>query len=127
MPQAEIVADRFHVMKQVNDELDATRRKIKRETEKITSKSKKETILSGLKKSKYVLLKDEEDLNETEQEKLKEFEKAVRPRVADRRKGTRTKTVAPILTQMHALKEELRDIFETSKDWGEGLLDIADW
>ncbi len=127
MPQAEIVADRFHVMKQVNDELDATRRKIKRETEKITSKSKKETILSGLKKSKYVLLKNEEDLNETEQEKLKEFEKAVRPRVADRRKGTRTKTVAPILTQMHALKEELRDIFETSKDWGEGLLDIADW
>ena len=32
MPQAEIVADRFHVMKQVTDELDAARRKIKRET-----------------------------------------------------------------------------------------------
>ena len=28
---------------------------------------------------------------------------------------------------MHALKEELRDIFETSKDWSEGLLEIADW
>ena len=110
MPQAEIVADRFHVMKQVNDELDAARRKIKRETEKIQSKSKKETILEGLKKSKYVLLKNEKDLNETEQEKLKEVEK-----------------VAPILTQMHALKEELRDIFETSKDWREGLLAIADW
>ena len=78
MPQAEIVADRFPVMKQVNDELDAARRKIKRETEKIQSKSKKETILEGLKKSKYVLLKNEEDLNETEQEKLKEVEKAVR-------------------------------------------------
>ena len=110
MPQAEIVADRFHVMKQVNDELDAARRKIKRATEKIKSKSQKETILSGLKKSKYVLLKNEEDLNETEQEKLKELEK-----------------VAPILTQMHAFKEELRDIFETSKDWSEGLLDLADW
>ena len=110
MPQAEIVADRFHVMKQVNDELDAARRKIKRETEKMKSKSKKEKILEGLKKSKYVLLKNEKDLNEAEQEKLKEVEK-----------------VAPSLTKMHALKEELRDIFETSKDWSEGLLEIADW
>ena len=110
MPQAEIVADRFHVMKQVTDELDAARRKIKRETEKIKSKSQKEKILEGLKKSKYVLLKNEEDLNEVEQEKLKQVEK-----------------VAPILTKMHALKEELRDIFESTKDWSEGLLEIADW
>ena len=91
IPQAEIVADRFPVMKQVNDELDAGRRKIKREAEKMKNKSKKEKILEGLKKSKYVLLKNEKDLNEAEQEKLKELEKAVRPRVADRRKGTRTK------------------------------------
>ncbi len=110
MPKAEIVADRFHVMKQVNDELDAARRKIKRETEKIKSKSKKKKILEGLKKSKYVLLKNQKDLNEAEKEKLKEVEK-----------------VAPILTKMHALKEELRDIFETSKNWSDGLLDIADW
>ena len=110
MPQAKIVADRFHVMKQVTDELDSARRKIKRETEKIKSKSKREKILEGLKKSKYVLLKNEKDLNEAEEEKLKEVEK-----------------VAPILTKMHALKEELRDIFESSKDWSEGLLEIADW
>ena len=110
MPQAEIVADRFHVMKQVTDELDAARRKIKRETEKMKSKSKKEKILEGLKKSKYVLLKNEKDLKEPEQEKLKEVEK-----------------VAPVLTKMHTLKEELRDIFETSRDWSEGLLEIADW
>ncbi len=110
IPQATIVADRFHVMKQVNDELDAGRRKIKRETENIKNKSKKEKILEGLKKSKYVLLKNEKDLNEGEQEKLKEVEE-----------------VAPILTKMHALKEELRDIFESSKDWSEGLLEIADW
>ena len=110
MQRAEIVADRFHVMKQVNDELDAARRKIKRESEQIKSKSKREKILEGLKKSKYVLLKNEEDLNETEQEKLKEVKK-----------------VAPVLTEMHALKEELRDIFERNKDWSEGLLEIADW
>ncbi len=45
--------------------------KIKRETEKLKSKSQKEKILSGLKKSKYVLLKNEQDLNEDEKEKLK--------------------------------------------------------
>ncbi len=110
MPQAEIVADRFHVMKQVNDELDAARRKIKRATEKIKSKSQKETILEGLKKSKYVLLKNEEDLNETEQAKLREVEK-----------------VAPVLTEMHRLKEEFRDIYETQGNWSEGLLSLADW
>ncbi len=110
MPQAVIVAARFHVMKQVNDELDATRRKIKRETQKIKSKSKKEKILEGLKKSKYVLLKNKEDLKEAEQEKLEEVKK-----------------VAPVLIEMYNLKEELRDIFEPSKDWSEGLLNIADW
>lgn len=110
MPQAEVVADRFHVMKQVTDELDSARRKIKRETEKIKSKSKKEKILSGLKKSKYVLLKNEKDLNEDEKAKLKKVEK-----------------VAPALTKMHTLKEELRDIFENRKDWREGLLSLADW
>ncbi len=110
MPQAEIVADRFHIMKQVNDELDATRRKIRRETETIKNKSKKSKILAGLNKSKYVLLKNKEDLKESELEKLEEVKK-----------------VAPILIEMHSLKEELRNIFETSKNWSEGLLKIADW
>ncbi len=105
MPQATIVADRFHIMKQVNDELDAARRKIKREAERLKNKSKKEKILSGLSKSKYVLLKNQEHLKEPEQEKLKEV-----------------KQVAPILTEMHSLKEELRNIFETNKNWSEGLL-----
>ena len=110
MPQAKIVADRFHVMKQVNDELDRARRKIKKEAERLKKKSKKEKILSGLSQSKYVLLKNQEDLQESEQEKLKEVEK-----------------VAPVLTEMHSLKEELRNIFETNKNWSEGLLNLADW
>ena len=57
-----------------------------------------------------MLLKNEKDLKDPEKEKLKELEK-----------------VAPVLTKMHSLKEELRDIFETSRDWSEGLLEIADW
>ena len=110
MPQAKIVADRFHVMKQVNDELDAARKKIKREAERLKNKSKKEKILSGLTKSKYVLLKNQEDLKESEQEKLKEVEK-----------------VAPVLREMHRLKEQLRNIFETNKNWSEGLLNLELW
>ena len=110
MPQAKIVADRFHIMKQVNDELDAARRKIKRETEAIKNKPERERMLEGFKKTKYVLLKNQKDLNESEQAKLKEIEK-----------------VSPILAKMHSLKEEFRSLFETSTNWSEGLLKIADW
>ncbi|WP_287732833.1 transposase [Microcystis sp. M090S1] len=35
MPQAQIVGDRFHVMKQVNNELDEARKEVKREAAKI--------------------------------------------------------------------------------------------
>ena len=28
---------------------------------------------------------------------------------------------------MHSLKEKLRNIFETSENWSEGLLNLADW
>ena len=56
------------------------------------------------------MLKNQKDLNESEQAKLKEIEKA-----------------SPILAKMHSLKEEFRSIFETSTNWGEGLLGIADW
>ncbi len=38
MPNAQVVADRFHVMKQVNTELDNQRKKEKREAEKINYK-----------------------------------------------------------------------------------------
>ncbi len=64
----------------------------------------------GLKRSKYVLLKNQEDLEEREQEKLKEVKK-----------------VAPILIEMHSLEEKLRDIFETHTNWSQGLLSLADW
>ncbi len=64
----------------------------------------------GLKRSKYVLLKNQEDLEEREQEKLKQVKK-----------------VAPILIEMHSLKEKLRDIFETHTNWSQGLLSLADW
>ena len=56
------------------------------------------------------MLKNQEHLKESEKAKLKEVKK-----------------VAPILIEMHSLKEELRNIFETQKNWSEGLLDLGDW
>jgi transposase len=66
MPQAQIVGDRFHVMKQVTNELNEARKSVKRETSKMKNKKNKENILAGIAKSKYVLLKNEEDLVEKE-------------------------------------------------------------
>jgi transposase len=53
MPQAQIVGDRFHVMKQVTNELDEARKSVKREASKIKNKKNKENILAGIAKSKY--------------------------------------------------------------------------
>ncbi len=97
MPQAEIVADRFHVMKQVTDELDAQRKSSKREAVSLREcgctalkdSPEKEQLLSGLNKSKYALLKNKEDLSEQQKEKLEEVYKTV-----------------PILSEMHLLKEK---------------------
>ncbi|NJO99230.1 MAG: transposase [Pleurocapsa sp. CRU_1_2] len=64
MPNATVVADRFHVMKQINEELDQQRKTAKRLAQKEKSPKKKEKILSVLSKSKYALLKNECNLNE---------------------------------------------------------------
>ena len=63
MPNATVVADRFHVMKQVNEELDEHRKTEKRAVEKIRNKVEKERVLKGLTGRKYALIKNEEDLN----------------------------------------------------------------
>ncbi|WP_199321309.1 ISL3 family transposase [Microcoleus sp. FACHB-831] len=110
MPQAELVADRFHVTKQVNDELDNQRKTLKREALQLEDTPEKAPLLAGLNKSKYALLKNEEDLNRNHQKKLQEVKK-----------------VSPVLTNMHGLKEKFRTIFELGQDWTEGLFGLADW
>ncbi len=110
MPQAEIVADRFHVMKQVTDELDAQRRKSKKEAIALKDSPEKEQLLLGLNKSKYALLKNKEDLSEQQKEKLEEVYKTV-----------------PILSEMHLLKEKFRRVFDDNTDWISGLFELADW
>ena len=77
MPNAQVVADRFHVMAQINKELDGQRKREKRQVEDLIKKAEsseekadQEKVLEGLKKSKYVLLKNEPDLNEEQKAKL---------------------------------------------------------
>ncbi len=110
MPNAEIVPDRFHIMKQVTDELDAQRKVEKKEAESLKDRAEKERRLSAIKKSKYALLKNKKDLNPQQEQKLIEVKK-----------------VLPKLANMHRLKEEFREIFETSPNSGTGLLKLLDW
>lgn len=110
MPNATVVADRFHVIQRLNDELDEQRKAEKRAAQKIGNKAERERFLKGLTGSKYVLLKNEEDLTEPQKAKLIEVGK-----------------VAPQLVKMHRLKEVFRDIFETAENWAEGTWRLLDW
>ena len=109
MPNANITADRFHVMKQVNDELDAMRKSEKKAAMSLDNKSERDQILAGLNKSKYSLIANEDSLNEQQKERLNNVQK-----------------VSPILAKMHALKEEFRDIFESTKSWGENIMNLLE-
>jgi transposase len=110
MPNADVTIDRFHVMKQVNDELDATRKQQKKEANALKNKLEKDRILAGLLKSKYSLLKNEDCLNERQKQKLKAVQ-----------------SVSPILSKMHGFKEEFRNIFNTAESWGDGVLKLLNW
>jgi transposase len=77
MPNAQVVADRFHVMKKINQELDSRRKQEKRAAEKLKTKKIREPKIKAIKNSKYPLLKRKENLNETEKKKLEEIRKVL--------------------------------------------------
>lgn len=110
MPNADITADRFHVMKQVTDELDTARKTENKTATSLKNQTEKDRVLAGLVKSKYSLLKNESDLNDQQKEKLKSVQK-----------------VSPTLSKMQALKEQFRDIFETTQSWGDSVVKLLDW
>ena len=110
MPNANITVDRFHVMKQVNDELDNMRKTEKKAATSLPNESEKKRILAGLNKSKYSLIKNEDSLNEELKERLKSVQ-----------------SVSPTLAKMHCLKEKFREIFERSTNWGDSIIDLLDW
>ncbi|MEH1790355.1 MAG: ISL3 family transposase, partial [Nostoc sp.] len=110
MPNANVTADRFHVMKQVNDELDTMRKTEKKTAMSLENKLERDRILEGLNKSKYSFIKNEDSLNEKQKEKLKSAQ-----------------DVSPKLAKMHRLKEEFREIFESTKSWGDSVIKLLDW
>ena len=110
IPNAQIVADRFHVMKQINEELDNQRKKEKRAIEKIKSKKQRDKKLEKIKHSKYPLLKKKEKLNKEETEKLEELRRTF-----------------PELIKMYEEKEKIRDIFESKITGDEAFDKMVEW
>jgi len=65
LPKALIVADRFHVVKQLNHQLNLLRRKMQR-----SAKATDPELTEVLKNSRWILLKNGDDLNPEEEKKL---------------------------------------------------------
>ncbi len=110
IPNAQIVADRFHVMKQINEELDQKRKTEKRGAEKLKNKKEREQKVAGLTHSKYPLLKKKENLNDEEKAKIEEVKK-----------------VSPDLGKMYQIKEAIRDLFDSQITSDEALDKFLEW
>ena len=88
LPDARIVVDRFHVMKNLNHCLTMARREIQRHASN--------EVKEQLKGSRWVLVKNQKDLDEKQRAKLECLYQA-----------------SPELKLCHQLKEQFRTIFET--------------
>jgi transposase len=110
LPNAEVIADRFHVMKIVNQDLNAARNAVRKANQENPNPEEKERVEAALKQSKYALLKPEENLTEKQKEKLEEI-----------------RDIVPSLAQMHQQKEAFRSIFEQAENWGDGAFRLLDW
>jgi transposase len=67
LPHAQIVADRFHVMKQLNHQIDLIRRSMQRKAKK----DGEEALYQALKGSRWVLLKNRNELTPEHKEQLR--------------------------------------------------------
>lgn len=102
LPQADIVADRFHVVQNLNRAVTKARRDIQRDAPA--------DIKDNLKGSRWVLVKNQANLSEKEQDKL-----------------ALLYDTSPELKQLHQLKEAFRDIFETDHSREQAALSLAAW
>ena len=109
LPNADIVADRFHVMKLVNQDLNRARNAFIRQPTNLPEGITEETAQAAMKNSKYALLKPEENLTETQTEKLNEV-----------------KAVSPTLAKMHEHKEAFRALFD-QYDSAQATRALLDW
>ncbi len=91
LPYAEIVADRYHVTKNLNDVLDKTRRAIQKHLPR--------DVADKLKGLRWVLLKNQSDLDDAGKQKLQVVYE-----------------LSPLLRRLHQLKERFRSIFNHITD-----------
>lgn len=110
LPNADVVADRFHVMKLVNQDLELARKTLRKANKENADEVEKRRVEAVLKQSKYALLKPEENLTHKQIAQLEEI-----------------REVLPTLAQMHQQKEVFRAIFEQAEDWGDGIFQLLDW
>jgi len=102
LPHASIVADRFHVMKNLNHCLTQARRAIQNNASA--------EIKAHLKGSRWVLVKNQKDLNDKERMKLEIIYQ-----------------ISPELKTCHELKELFRLLFDTLTDREEAKLALQIW
>ena len=102
LPHVCIVVDRFHVMKNLNHCLTVARREIQRNASN--------TVKEQLKGSRWVLVKNQKDLNEKQRAKLEILYQA-----------------SPELKICHQLKEQFRTIFETITDREKARAALLHW
>jgi transposase len=95
LPHAQIVADRFHVMKQLNHQIDLIRRSIQRKAKKDGA----EALYQALKGSRWVLLKNRSALNPEQEAQLRTI-----------------LAVSDELRAIYLLKEEFRTICDKITD-----------
>lgn len=102
LPNARIVADRFHVMKSLTDHIGASRRELQR-----TLPPEAKSTLKGC---RWLLLRNDADLSP-----------------ADRDKLAGMFAVAPELAQLHGVKEAFRKVFEQTLTPSEAGRQLETW
>ena len=102
LPHAKIVADRFHIMKQLNERLTKLRRSIQAQADP--------EVKESLKGSRWLLVKNRVELNAIEEEKLANVLEA-----------------SPELRELYLLKEEFRSICEKISDRPRAARFIETW
>ena len=95
LPHAQIVADRFHVMKQLNHQVDLLRRCMQRQAKK----QEDETLYQALKGSRWVLLKPRRELTTEQEAQLQQI-----------------LHISDELRRIYLLKEEFRTICDKISD-----------
>lgn len=108
-PNADVTVDRFHVTKLIHEELNQARINPKQVAQSLALKEKTK-LLDGLKGSKYTLLKSENQLSQSQIERLQ-----------------KVKLASPLVVTMHSLKEEFHQLFEKNHKLGQGIIELIDW